>query len=77
MDDIFLLKKELIIEKKLVFLKDKTLTHNIHKFCSLFLMKTPNLQTKITSQNCNRAKQSYNLYKIAKLQKIKYKNTIF
>jgi hypothetical protein len=55
MDDIFLLKKELIIE---IFFKDKTLTHNIHKFYSLFLMKTPNLQTKITSQNCKRAKQS-------------------
>jgi hypothetical protein len=32
----FLLKKK-FIEKKIVFLKDKTLTHNIHKFCSLFL----------------------------------------
>jgi hypothetical protein len=38
MDDICLLKK-LIIErtKKVIFFKDKILTHNIHTFCSLFL----------------------------------------
>jgi hypothetical protein len=40
-------------------------------------MKTPNLQTKIISQNCKRVKQNYNLYKIAKLQKIKYKKKQF
>jgi hypothetical protein len=57
MNDIFLLKK-LIIKNKLAFFKDKILTHNIHKFCSLFLMKTLNLQTKMTSQNFKRVKQN-------------------
>jgi hypothetical protein len=66
------MKKKQLLKKIIIFIKDKILTHNMYKVCPIFLMKTPNLQTKITSQNCKRVKQSYNLYKIYS-QTAKYK----